>query len=93
MLDKLRERLIATNINFRHISAGVLLIVTALYTATSISWMVSSGADSPLQTGKGVVLPAFLAVEGDAKTMVIRPRATDRDVSLNYYLALCLKLR
>jgi hypothetical protein len=87
MLDKLRERLIATNINFRHISAGILLIVTAMYTVTSISWIISSGADSPLQTGKEVVLPAFLAIEGDAKTMVIRPRTTGQEVSLNYYLA------
>ena len=87
MLDKLRERLIATNINFRHISAGLLLIVTALYTVTSIGWVVSSGANSPLQTGKGVVLPAFLAVESDAKTMVIRPRAIGKEVSLNYFIA------
>ena len=48
---------------------------------------LSSGANSPLQTGKGVVLPAFLAMEGDAKTMVIRPRATGEKVSLNYYIA------
>ena len=87
MLDKLRERLITTNINFRHISAGVLLVITALYSITSISWMVSSGANSPLQTGKSVVLPAFLAVEVDAKTMVIRPRTTGEEVTLNYYLA------
>jgi GT2 family glycosyltransferase len=87
MLDKLRERLIATNINFRHISAGVLLIFTALYTATSISWIVTSGANSPLQTGKEVVLPAFLAIETDAKTMVIRPRSNNQEVTLNYYLA------
>ncbi len=87
MLDKLRERLITTNINFRHISAGTLLIVTALYTITSISWVVSSGANSPLQTGKGVVLPAFLAIESDAKTMVIRPSTTGEEVSLNYYIA------
>ena len=87
MLDKLRERLIASNINFRHISAGVLLIFAALYSVTSISWVVTSGANSPLQTGKDVVLPAFLAVETDAKTMVIRPRSVNQEVSLNYYLA------
>ena len=87
MLDKLRERLVVTNINFRHISAGLLLVITALYTVTSISWMVSTGANSQLQTGKGDVLPAFLAIEGDAKTMVIRPRASGQDVTLNYYLA------
>ena len=87
MLDKLRERLIATNINFRHISAGFLLLITALYTVASISWMASSGANSPVQTGKVVVLPPFLAIEGDAKTLVIRPRTTGQEVSLNYYLA------
>ncbi len=87
MLDKLRERLITTNINYRHISAGILLIVTALYTITSISWVVSSGANSPVLTGKGLVLPAFLAIESDAKTMVIRPRTTGEEVSLNYYIA------
>ncbi len=87
MLDKLRERLISTNINFRHISAAVLLIITALYSVASISWMITSGANSPLQTGKEVVLPAFLAIEGDAKTVVIRPRANGEEQSLNYYLA------
>ena len=87
MLDKLRERLIVTNINFRHISAATLLVVTALYSVTSISWMVTRGADSPLQTGKGEVLPAFLEIEKDAKTMVIRPRVIDEEVTLNYYIA------
>jgi len=87
MLDKLRERLIETNINFRHISAAILLVATALYSVTSIAWMVSSGANSPLQTGKGEVLPAFLAVESDAKTIVIRPLMIDEEGTLNYYIA------
>jgi len=87
MLDKLRERLISTNINFRHISAATLLVVTALYSVTSIAWMVTRGADSPLQTGKGEVLPAFLEIERDAKTMVIRPRIVDEEITLNYYIA------
>jgi hypothetical protein len=87
MLDKLRERLVTTNINFRHISAATLLIVTALYTVVSISWLVTSGANSPLQTGKEIVLPPFLAIESDAKTLVIRPRTAGEETSLNYYLA------
>jgi hypothetical protein len=49
--------------------------------------MVTRGADSPLQTGKGEVLPAFLEIEKDAKTMVIRPRVIDEEVTLNYYIA------
>ena len=87
MLDKLRERLISTNINFRHISAAFLLVFTALYTVTSISWLVTSGANSPLQSGKEVVLPPFLAIESDAKTIVIRPSTSGELTSLNYYLA------
>jgi len=87
MLDKLRERLVTTNINFRHISAALLLIATTLYSVTSIGWIVTKGADSPIQTGKEVVLPAFLAIETNSKTLVIRPRTSGEEVSLNYYLA------
>lgn len=87
MLDKLRERLVTTNINYRHISAGILLVVTTLYSLSSISWIVTSGANSPLQTGKEIVLPPFLAIESDAKTLVIRPRTVGEEISLNYYLA------
>jgi hypothetical protein len=87
MLDKLRERLVTTNINYRHISAGILLVVTALYTVASISWIITIGANSPLQTGKEIVLPPFLAIESDAKTLVIRPRTIGEETSLNYYLA------
>jgi GT2 family glycosyltransferase len=87
MLDKLRERLVTTNINYRHISAATLLLITAIYSVAAISWTVTTGANAPLQTGKGVVLPPFLAIENDAKTLVIRPRTTGGEVSLNYYLA------
>lgn len=87
MLDKLRERLVSTNINYRHISAGALLILTALYAVTSVSWVVTKGANSPLQSGKDVVLPPFLAIESDAKTLVIRPQSISGEASINYYLA------
>jgi hypothetical protein len=87
MLDKLRERLVATNINFRHISAALLLVTTILYAGTSVAWIVTKGADSPLQAGKDVVLPAFLAIESNTKTLVLRPRNSGDEISLNYYLA------
>ncbi len=87
MLDKLRERLVATNINFRHISAALLLIVTVIYAGSSLAWIFTKGSDTPLQAGKEVVLPAFLAVESNAKTLVLRPRGTGDEISLNYYLA------
>ncbi|MEJ6607568.1 MAG: glycosyltransferase [Candidatus Planktophila sp.] len=87
MLDKLRDQLISTHINFRHISAAVLLAITAIYATASVGWLVTSGADSPLRTGKAVVLPPFLAIENDAKTMVIRPRTVAGESTLSYYLA------
>ena len=85
--DKLRERLKATHVNFRHISAAVLLFVTATYALSSTLWVTTTAGSAPLQSGRDIVLPPFLAVEKDAKTMVIRPRTVGEDVSLNFYLA------
>jgi GT2 family glycosyltransferase len=87
MLDKLRDRLVATNINYRHISAALLLVATVLYAGSSLAWIVTKGPDSPLQAGKEVVLPPFLAVESNSKTLVLRPRNSGTEISLNYYLA------
>ena len=87
VLDKLRERLISTHVNMRHISAAILLIATAGYAISSTVWVVAKVGDAPLQSGREVVLPPFLAVEKDAKTMVIRPRTVGDDVTLNFYLA------
>lgn len=87
VLDKLRDRLISTHINIRHISAAILLAATAIYALSSTVWIVAKVGDAPLQSGREVVLPPFLAVEKDAKTMVIRPRTVGEDVTLNFYLA------
>ena len=87
VLDKLRERLISTHVNIRHISAAILLIATATYALSSTVWLVVNVGVAPLQSGREVVLPPFLAVEKDAKTMVIRPRTVGDDVTLNFYLA------
>ena len=87
VLDKLRDRLISTHINIRHISAAILLAATAIYALSSTVWIVAKVGDVPLQSGREVVLPPFLAVEKDAKTMVIRPRTVGEDVTLNFYLA------
>jgi len=87
VLDKLRERLISTHLNIRHLLAAFLLIATATYAVSATVWVVAKVGDAPLKSGKEVVLPPFLAVEKDAKTMVIRPRTVGEDVTLNFYLA------
>jgi hypothetical protein len=85
--DKLRERLKETHVNIRHISAAVLLFATATYALSSTLWVVTTAGSAPLQSGREIVLPPFLAVEKDAKTIVVRPRTVGDDVSLNFYLA------
>jgi len=87
VLDKLRERLKATHVNARHISAAILLFATATYALSSTVWVVTTVGAAPLQSGREVVLPPFLAVEKNAKTLVIRPRTVGEDVTLNFYLA------
>lgn len=87
LLDKLKERLAQTHVNFRHISAALLVFVIIFYSITSTIWLISNGNDSVLKTNKEVVLPPFLAIEESAKTMVVRPRTVDGDVTLNFYIA------
>ena len=87
MLDQIRERLISTHLNFRHYSAALLLVVTFLYSVTSLSWIFSEGASSPVRSSKDSVLPAFLSVEKDAKILVLRQSERIEDPALSFYLA------
>jgi hypothetical protein len=87
ILDRLREVLVVTNFHYRHILAGLLVVVTTLYSLSTISWLVTAGADSPLRTTDSRVLPAFLGVEGAAKTIVLRQVKSDGINSLQYFLA------
>ncbi len=87
MFDKIRTRLEQSNLNFRHISVAAILAVTVAYTSTSIFWLVSAGANSPLRTTSGHVLPAFLSVEKDAKTIVLRPYKHNGETAISYYIS------
>ena len=87
MLDQIRERLISTHLNFRHYSAALLLVVTFLYSVTSLSWIFSEGASSPLRSSRDSVLPAFLSVEKDAKILVIRQSDQIENPALSFYIA------
>jgi GT2 family glycosyltransferase len=86
VLDKLRDKLVQTHLNYRHYTAALLLFVSAIYAVVTIGWTSTQGAVSPLQTGKSEVLPAFLAVENDAKTVVLRVH-DENDFALNFYVA------
>jgi GT2 family glycosyltransferase len=87
MFDDVRSRLENSHFNYQHIALGLVILLSASYSVTSSLWVFSAGAASPLQRKAEPVLPAFLAVEADAKTLVIRPIVEDEQRSLAYYIA------
>lgn len=84
LLDKIRDRLRQTHVNYKHISAALLVVVTSLYSVVSLGWVITSGASSPLLNGREKIMPAFLAVETNSKTLVLRVRGENQ---LNFYIA------
>ena len=87
ILDKVRERLIATHVNYRHFAVSALIIVSASYAVTATGWIAAQGANAPLQSAQGEVLPPYLAIETQSKTLVLRERLVGTTPSLNYYIA------
>ncbi len=87
MFDKIRTRLEQSNLNSRHISVAAILAVTIAYALTSIFWLVSAGANSPMHTSSEQVLPSFLSIEKDAKTVVLRPYKHNGEITISYYIS------
>lgn len=87
MFDELRSRLENSHINYQHFAVALVMLVSLSYSATSSLWIFSAGASSPVQRKGADVLPAFLAIESDAKTLVIRPVKEEKYTSLAYYIA------
>ena len=87
MFDDVRSCLENSHFNYQHIAVGLVILLSASYTITSSTWVFSAGASSPLQRKADSVLPAFLAVESDAKTLVIRPIEDEGHRGLAYYIA------
>ncbi len=87
MFDKISARLQQSHLNYRHLSVAAILILTIAYSATSFSWLITAGSDSPVRGGTTKVLPAYLAVEKSAKTLVLRPYSTGDQTSLSYFIS------
>jgi hypothetical protein len=87
ILDKVRERLIATHVNYRHFAVSALVIVSAIYAVGATGWIATQGPKAPLQSAQGEVLPPYLAIETQSKTLVLRERLVGTTPSLNYYIA------
>ncbi len=87
MFNDVRARLESSRLNYKHFALALVVLVSITYSATSSIWVFSAGAASPVQRNSEQVLPAFLAVEKDAKTLVIRSVKDDQHTSLAYYIA------
>jgi hypothetical protein len=87
ILNDLRDYLIATNVNYRHILSALLLLVTLAYSATAIVWSISQAPNSPVHTKSANVLPEYLGVEIDAKTLVLREITIRDRTSLGFYIS------
>jgi hypothetical protein len=87
ILDKVRERLIATHVNYRHFAVTALVTISAIYAITASGWIATQGPKAPLQSAQGEVLPPYLAIETQSKTLVLRERIIGTTPSLSYYIA------
>ena len=87
ILNSVREKLISTHLNYRHLAASSLVIASMAYAIGASAWIVTQAPQAPLQSAQGEVLPPFLAIESQSKTLVIRERVIESVPSLNYYIA------
>jgi hypothetical protein len=87
ILDKVRERLIVTHVNYRHFAVSLLVTISAIYAITASGWIATQGPQAPLQSAQGEVLPPYLAIETQSKTLVIRERLVGTTASLSYFIA------
>ena len=87
ILNDLREYLISTNINYRHILSAALLLVTISYSATAVIWSIAKANNSPVHTKNENVLPEYLGVEVNAKTLVLREVEIRDQSNLAFYIS------
>ena len=87
ILNDLRGHLIATNINYRHILSALFLFLTMLYSVTVIFWGISQAPSSPVHTKSVNVLPEYLGIQADFKTLVLREISNQSSNTLSFYIS------
>ena len=87
MLDRLRPTLVLSHVHYRHILSAILLFVTASYAVLAVGYSVSAGADSSVQSNRATVMPAFLSVEAQTKTLVLREIGSTKEKKIEYYIS------
>ena len=87
MLDRIRESLASSHLNYRHYASALLLLSVGVYAVLTVGWISTQGALSPTRSGQNEVLPAFLAAESDAKSVVLRDKLSGDETALTFYIA------
>ena len=85
ILNGLRQRLANVHFHYRHVLAGLAIASTLIYSILASVWVVTAGADSPVQANQSSILPPFLAVTRGVKTLVIRNVSSTDTIS--YFIA------
>jgi hypothetical protein len=80
--DGARERIAASSFGWRQVAAGVVTVTALAVPVLAGPWWALQGADGPLQRRDPVLLPAFVAAEGEhrdrPRTLVLRQREQGR---------------
>jgi GT2 family glycosyltransferase len=87
MFNNLRTQLEKSHVNYQHFTVAAVLIITIFYSATSTIWIFTAGANSPLSNSAPSILPAYLTVEEEVKTLVIRPLVNESGQGLAYSIS------
>ena len=87
ILNGLRPRLARTHFHYRHMMAGFVIALTAVYGITTAVWAASAGSESPVRANPEAILPAFLAVTPGVKTLVFRNIQDEKSNALSFYIA------
>jgi len=67
--------------------SAALLLITFAYSATAITWNVSQASRSPVHTKNVNILPEYLDVQADVKTLVLRQISGRNVNSLAFYIS------
>jgi hypothetical protein len=85
--DGVKARLENARLSYQHFIVALVLLFSLAYSVTSSIWIFTASANSPLAHTSEDVLPAYLAVEEEAKILAIRPLTNNGHTSLAYAIS------
>jgi GT2 family glycosyltransferase len=87
ILDKLREVLRNSHVHHRHYLAALLIIATIFYSIAAISWTFLESSNSQVNAQSVTVVPEFLGIQKNTKTLVLRQMRNNGINELQYAIS------